>query len=225
MHTHPPLTLSDGAYTLPDAARVLRLPLPRLRTWVRGVVACDGLRLPIGEFVSSGSGRDRHFGFWTLIELFTVAELRSLGVSMPTLRAARVELACRRDVAHPFACRGLLTDGRRLLQELGDGALLELGTKGQTAFAEVLLPFCRKLDFGRASELAERYFPLGRESGIVVDPRIAFGRPSVLGTGIATETIAALMRGGELPGDVAAAFSIDQSLVNAAWEFEHRPAA
>jgi hypothetical protein len=36
----------------------------------------------------------------------------------------------------PFALRGLLTDGRRLLRELGEQVLLELGSRQQSAFGD-----------------------------------------------------------------------------------------
>jgi uncharacterized protein (DUF433 family) len=220
-----PASLGSGAYTLPDAARLLDIPLPKLRRWVRGVAEIEGRHLPAGPFASRAQGRDRNFDFYTLIELFTVAELRRLGLSMSTLREARSELSQRYKVAHPFALRGLLTDGNRLLKELGDKSLLELGSGGQASFEEVIKPFCRQVHFDSISNLASRYFPLGRKRGIVVDPQHAFGRPVIEGTNLATETIAALLRGGESIDDVVVEFRLERPLVEAAWEYEQRLAA
>lgn len=220
-----PASLGAGAYTLPDAARLLEIPLHKLRRWVRGVAEFEGRHLPAGPFSSRAEGRDRNFDFYTLIELFTVAELRRLGLSMRTLRDARSELSQRYKVAHPFALRGLLTDGNRLLKELGDKSLLELGTGGQASFAEVIKPFCQQIHFDSISNLACRYFPLGRKGGIVVDPQHAFGRPVIEGTNLATETIATLLRGGESIDDVASEFRVERPFIEAAWEFEQRLAA
>lgn len=218
--------LSLGAYTVPDAARLLGLPAARLRGWIRGVgVAAGGRRMPAGDLTSCGEGADRHLNFYTLIELFSLAELRELGVSMRTLRASREELAERYGTRYPFALRGLLTDGRRLLKELGDQTLLELGTGGQSAFQSVVEPFCRRLDFDVSSQLASRYFPLGRDSSIVVSPRYAFGRPVIAGTNLATETIAALVQGGESIDDVADAYQLPRERIEEAWLFEQRHAA
>ena len=223
---HP---LSAGAYTLPDAARLLRLPLPRLRSWVRGALLAEAegpvRRFPAGPFETRGEGKDRHFGFHTLIELFTIAQLRGHGVKMATLQAGRRELEERFDTAHPFALRGLLTDGKRLLKELGDEALLELGSGGQTAFESVLDPFCHRLDFDTATQLATRFYPAGRTVSILVDPRQSFGRPVIAGTNITTESIATLMRGGESVEAVASDFRVAASDVEAAWRFEDRVAA
>jgi len=220
---HP---LATGAYTLPDASRLLGLPLNRLRAWVRGNNVDDGPRhLPVGPFASRSEGRDRHVDFYTLIELFTVSELRRLGVTMKTLRGNREELARRFSTPYPFAIRGLLTDGRRLLKELGDEALLELGSGGQSAFETLIAPFCHRLDFDTSSQLAARYFPLGRDIPVVVSPAHAFGRPVIANTNLPTETIASLVRGGESFDDIALEYQVSREQVEHAWRFEERRAA
>ena len=144
---------------------------------------------------------------------------------MRSLRANRQELSERFDTPHPFALRGLLINGRRLLKELGDESLLELGTGGQTAFESLLSPFCERLDFDTSTELAARYFPNGRSGAVVVDPRHAFGRPVIGGTNITTEAIGCLIRGGEKIEDVAEDFRLQTTKVQEAWDFEQRLAA
>lgn len=210
--------LQLGAYTLPDAARLLGLPLPRLRNWVVGRDEREG-------FLHDGCGKGRTFGFLTLIELFTVAQLRANGVSWKTLRISRAELAKRFSTEHPFALEGLLVTGGRLLKELGDETLLELGAGGQTAFEKVLTPFCHRLDFDKSTRLARRFYPTGEHRAVVVDPRHAFGRPVIDGTNVTTEALACLIRGGENIEDVAADFQLDVRQVTEAWDFEQRLAA
>ena len=221
--------LATGAYTLPDAARLLHLPLGRLRSWVRGALVIPreprSRRFPAGPFETRGDGKDRHFGFHTLIEIFTIAKLRTHGVKMATLQAARLELAHRFRTAYPFALRGLLTDGKRLLKELGDKALLELGTGGQTGFESVLSPFCRRLDFDGVTALATRFYPAGRDACVLVDPRHSFGRPVIAGTNITTEALGCLIRGGERLDDLAADFRLEITQVEEAWRFEQALAA
>jgi len=217
--------LSSGVYTLPDAARLLGVPLSRLRSWVRGTARGDSRHLPVGPFASRSEKRDRHVDFFTLIELYTVAHLRDAGLSMRTLRHCREELATRFSTPYPFALKGLLTDGRRLLKELGEDALLELGTGGQSAMQSVLEPFCQRIDFDAASQLAARFFPLGRDVPVVVSPTHAFGRPVIAGTNLATETIASLIRGGESIDDIAREYEIPRESIKEAWRFEQRQAA
>jgi uncharacterized protein (DUF433 family) len=216
--TPPHSKLASGAYTLPDAARLLRLPLAKLRAWVLGRGVADALG-------HRGTGKDRTFDFYTLIELFTIAQLRAHGLSWPTLRKARAELMERFQTPHPFALEGLLVDSHRLLKELGDETLLELGSGGQTAFEKVIAPFCCRLDFDRTTKLATRFYPEGSQAGVVIDPQHAFGRPIIRGTNITTEALACLIRGGEKIEDVAQDFRLEREQVENAWEFERRLAA
>lgn len=219
-----------GAYTLPDAAKLLRIPIPRLRTWVIGRTVPDrssGRKkiYPAGTIKTHGIARDRHFNFYTLVELFTLAHLRGLGVSLRVLKQARRELADREKTQHPFALEGLLTDRKKLLFDLGEEALLELGAGGQTSFEQILAPFCIRLDFDATTRMACRYHPMGKDKPIVVDPARAFGRPIIIGTSIATENVAALIRGGETVEDVASDFDLAPETVSEVWRFENRLAA
>ena len=214
-----------GVYLVPDAVRILRLPAESLRAWVGGRHYKETTRFPAGRMKSDGSGLDRHFGFLTLVELYTVAQLRQRHVSMAAIREARDELAKRFKTEHPFALGGLLCSGRKLLKEMGDGVLLELGAKGQTAFEKIVEPFCARLDFDEATLLARRFHPLGKEMPIVVDPRHAFGRPVIEGTNITTEAIMSLVRGGENLEDIADSLAITPEDVKAARAFELSKAA
>lgn len=144
---------------------------------------------------------------------------------MRRLRADRAELAQRFGTAHPFALEGLLTDGRHLLKELDDASLLELGTGGQTDFEAVIKPFCARLDFDSHTKLASRFYPIGRDSSVIVDPQHAFGRPIIEGTSITTEALACLVRGGEAVDDIASDFRLEPTQVEEAWEFERQLAA
>lgn len=209
---------ASGAYTVPDAARLLGLPLSRLRAWVLERDANEALG-------SRGTGRDRTFDFYTLIELFVIGQLRDHGVTWPTLRKARAELIDRFRTPYPFAMEGLLVNGRGLLKELGDATLLELGSGGQTAFENVIAPFCRRLNFDSTTKLAARFFPNGPKSDIVIDLHHAFGRPVIDGTNITTEALACLIRIGEKIEDVAQDFRLEPTQVEEAWGFEQRLAA
>lgn len=230
MSRSPTISLSEGAYTLPDAACLLGIPLSRLRQWIGGILLSDkdsegNRRYVAGVFQTKREGRDKYLNFFTLIELFTVAKLREYGVSMSTARNARDELAKRYRTPYPFALRGLLTNGKKLLKELSDEALLELGSDGQTAFAKVLNPFCHRLDFDSSTDLASRFYPEGRESVVVIDPRQSFGRPVINGTNITTESLGQLLRGGEKPEEIAHDFHLGLAQVNEAWRFEQKKRA
>lgn len=219
-------SIFQGIYTVPDVSHILGLPLVKLRRWVNvissvgGVVSEDVTSYGLSKKSIHGQAREKHVDFLTLIELFTICQLRDAGVRFAEIRAARNELKEEFQTDHPFALRGLLSDGRKIAKEVSQADLLILNAQGQRGFGAVLKDFFERIDFEQASQLAGRYYPCGKESAVVVDPRISFGRPVVKGTAIATETLLSLYRGGETPELIAAQFEIEESAVRDALTFE-----
>lgn len=219
--------LAAGVYTLPDAAKILNLPLAKLHRWVVGYGASDQntKRFPVGEFAVQEDGRDRNFNFLTLIEVFTIAELRANGVTPMTLRKARIELTERFETKYPFALKGLLVGSRKILKELGEEVYLELGTNGQQAFEKIIESFCEKIDFDKASQLAERFFPQDGDRNVVVDPKNAFGRPVIFGTNITTEALNSMAKAGDDENDIADDYGLSIEQVQSAIRFENHQVA
>ncbi len=220
--------VGEGIYTLPDAALILNLPLSRLRSWVGGYVESAGDSSPTGLLATCGRGSRRAFNFHVLIEAYTVYQLRGLGVTLQRIRTARNVLAKTLGSPHPFASRGILAQGGKVLFDLGTerpGALLRLDATQQTEFRGIISPFCQELDFEKDTQLANRYWPMGRDCNIVIDPRVSFGRPVIADTGITVESISALVESGESPINIAAQFDIPISAVTEADLFIRRMAA
>lgn len=231
MTAPPPLHIlprvGEGIYTLPDAALILNLPLSRLRSWVGGYLEVAGSPPP-GMLATCGRGTQRAFNFHVLIEAYTVYQLRELGVTMQRIRQAREVLAKTLGSPYPFASKGILAQGGKVLFDIRKerpGALLNLDASHQTEFQQVISPFCKELDFEKDNQLANRYWPMGRSSSIVIDPRISFGRPVIADTGITVETLSALVEGGESPADISAQFDVPISAVIEADRFIRRVAA
>ena len=220
-----------GIYRLPDAALILGIPLPKLRRWLKTDFSdmnsvCEGAN-PYGVGTSGicGESHDKYINFFSLIELFTVFQLRKGGVSFKEIRAVREGLKQDHNTTHPFAMKGLLSDGKKMTRQQSDGESLLLNEPGQRAFYGFLKAFYERLDFSEASDLAIRYYPLGRDSSIVVDPRVSFGRPVIKGTAITTETIRTHFTGGDQPKSIAVDFEITEIQVDDALEFENSLAA
>jgi uncharacterized protein (DUF433 family) len=100
-----------------------------------------------------------------------------------------------------------------------------LDAHGQIAFKEVIGPFCKKIDFNETTSLARTFWPLGKNRNVVVDPHHGFGRPTIVGTNIATEAISNLVYAGESKDSVTELFNIQLSAVEDAVEFEMRKIA
>jgi uncharacterized protein (DUF433 family) len=175
-----------------------------------------------------GSSRDRAFNFYTLVEVYCVMAFREMGLSFLKIRQARDELSARFETPYPFASHELLCDGKRIMVALKDTGILSvltLGAGGETAFQKIIEPFCHKLDFSKKTELAERFWPMGRDSFVVVDPRHGFGRPTLDGTNISTEVIYDLLRAGEDAETVCGLYEISEKQLRDVKQFEERKVA
>ena len=89
---------------------------------------------------------------------------------------------------YPLASHRFETDGREIYVRRNDVLVGLLRRKWETAWHEMLEPFLTQLDY--RGELAARWYPLGRESAVVIDPEYGFGLPVIEGTGFRTEIIA-----------------------------------
>ena len=84
----------------------------------------------------------------------------------------------------------------------------------QVALPNPVLERVQQLDFVEEQGFAARWFPLGREIPVVVDPRFAAGRPSVAGRGIRAETILnRFFTGRESISALADDFELDASVI------------
>jgi len=83
-----------------------------------------------------------------------------------------------------------------------------------------------QIEFDVITGVSKRWFPLGKEKSVVVDPSVAFGAPTIAGRGVQTANIFDLYEGeGRNVGDVAAWLDLPPEAVRHAVEFEEALAA
>lgn len=231
LSTYKP-TVGEGVYTIPDAAHILKFPQTKLRRWVAGYwrILDTAKKERIAPVVDSGvwgDGRDRALNFYSLIELYTIYSLRELGVSFNRIKRAREELVRRFKTKYPFAAHQLMSDGRQMLVEIKEGdlnSLLQLDAHGQTAIEQVIKPFCKRLEFNAQTNLAEIYRPLGEKTSLIVSPHHGFGRPTIEGTNITSETIYNLVLAGEDKRTIEKLYDLTTEAIEEIIKFEKRAA-
>jgi hypothetical protein len=186
-----------GLYTIPEAARIIRVNSRTLHNWALGYTFDTKLRrVTQRPVVSRNLGPSSQIlTFYELIELLFVKLFRNEGVSLQTIRKATLAAASIFELPYPFATRRFDTDGKRVfttLEEqsssLNDLKLVEDLAKGQLAFETVVKPFFRHLEY-RGHEEAIRYWPEEGGRRVVLDPERAFGHPIDSITGIPTLTL------------------------------------
>jgi uncharacterized protein (DUF433 family) len=225
----PRTTIGVGTYSLRDAALILRLPFGKLRRWAAGYwySASDEDRFSAAVVPGEADEMDeRILSFSELMELAIVGFYRGEGVSMPVIRAARVQAQKLFGTVYPFATERLGTDGRGIfadLPEVGgvpfDRLKIEL-SKSQITYSELVEPFFRKnLDFGDDG-LASTYWPLGRGTPVLLDARRSFGRPIVDRNGTPTFVLFQMRKSGEAIERIAAWYDLTTDELKSALEYE-----
>ena len=124
----------------------------------------------------------------------------------------------------PFAHSDLFSDGKRLYYEY-DSSFLELSVIQQFSFKRLILQYCQKIDFHNITHLETRYWPLGKEHNIIVDPRHRFGQPVIEGTNIEVHTVINMLRAGEDPGLIASVYGLSEKQIEDTRPFMKRLAA
>ena len=216
--------LDRELYTIGEAARLLRVPASTLRWWLEGrdhyppVVRSESTgasTVTWGEFVEAGFLREYR-------------KARSLQLLRPVIDKLREEFDVPYPLAHfkPFVGPGLqLTlEAQRSAELPDDLAIVYEITTGQLVLAYEAKEFLQRVDFAPSGmQWAERLYPAGRGSPVVIDPDFSFGAPTI--RGIRTGAIAELVEAGEIPEAVAEDFSLEVPDVKAAVSYEWYDAA
>ena len=229
--------LGVGLYSRADAVRLLKMTTSRVTRWVRGYsywlpYSAEPERRdqpPVVRIRLPRIGGTMLISFLDLMELRVVKALVDHGLSLQHVRRVATLASGLFGTPYPFASRRIFTDGDEvfasLSRETDDLRLVELSVRHrQLIAAPIVAQYLTELDFNPRSSLAERWWPLGKDVPILLDPRIALGAPVVAGTATRTDIVSGLAR--NVGVDVAAdAYQIGPKAVEAALRFETELAA
>lgn len=221
-----------GLYSLGEAAKLLRVSRTKLRNWADGYSfeyrGEEHASEPIFRRDLAEAGLSDLLTFADLIELLFISRFRSEGVSMPVIRAAAERAAELYQTDHPFAAKCLKTDGRVIFAILESRkaqlakapyeTLVEEMHRRQLVFPALVEPYFRNIEYD--VEEAVRYWPRGREGGVVLDPKRAFGKPIDAETGVPTLVLYRAVEAGDSIDDVAYWYDIPRDAVRRAVEYE-----
>jgi uncharacterized protein (DUF433 family)/DNA-binding transcriptional MerR regulator len=184
--------LDAPAYPAAEAARFIGLKPDRVRRWLKGYSYSYHARQIHQSPVVSGSqaGETRYASFLDLIDLLFVKQFLDHGISLQKVRKALDEASSILATRH-FARQSFFTDGKDLYLKVKDqgDAILELLSGGQWVIPEIITDLAHQIEFGAHLGLAKRWYPLGADRSIVLDPTVAYGRPSIVGKGVMTANV------------------------------------
>jgi uncharacterized protein (DUF433 family) len=206
--------LGAGIFTVPDVSFILGLPLPKVRRYIKDYGDVKFGQKLFHENYSWFEGTTRAVNFYALIEMYVFFYLREkLGLSVHKINSAREEIAKAMETPYPFANHAVLADRKGILYHTGTN-LVNADKSQQVNLEEIVTPFLKKIEFDRVSKRALRYWPLGKDTQIVVDPRRQFGQPTIEGTNICAETIERMYSAGESRGNIVRLFDVTENQID-----------
>ena len=197
------------AYGINEAAHYLGIPKATLRSWVLGrpypTGAGERFFRPIIELPD---GEQWLLSFENLVEAHVLDAIRRVhGVTFWRVRKAVEYLKTKLASKHPLAEQKFATDGVDLFVEVF-GRLVNVSREGQLAIRDLIQAYLQRIERDPIGAPV-RLYPFTRERKpdepkiIVIDPSISFGRPVLVGTGIATTIIAQRYQAGESVEELA----------------------
>lgn len=217
--------LGTGFYTVPEAARLVKMPARNINRWLGGYSHIyKGERVTLPPLWTPQLPRfDDHIelGFRDLIELRFIQAFLSAGLGLKTVRLL-LEYAreCVND-PRPFSTRRFQTDGRTIFLETlhhsGDAEVLDL-KKHQYVLKQMVERTFKDLDIEH--DAVARWRPFQGKDSIVVDPARAFGQPIAASYGVPTVVLAEAVEAEGSLQRVAELYEVPVPIVRDAQKFE-----
>lgn len=230
MTGHEYKLIGSGIYAVPEASRLTQVSTWRIRRWLRGYSFRTRTEIhtsrPVVQSLVAAIDDSLALSFVDLVEVKLVDRLLERGVTWKTRREAARRGSELLGQSHPFSTGRFWTDGRTVLLELAaqeeDAALLDI-IRNQYIFKKVLAPFLAQLDFEQ--DAAIRWWPLGKQRRVVIDPARSFGQPIVSREGVPTLVLAKAVKVERSLESISKWFKVSRSSLRDAVEFEDRLAA
>ena len=177
-----------GVYTIAEVSRLTEVHPSTVRTWFKGRSDSTG-QGPIFQSDYHSVDGDYAVSFLDLIDVLIAGQFRiRYNVPMRIVRIAHNLLQDELDTKHPFCHSDLHTDGKRIFRtaanKLGEEVLNDVVSRQQ--FFIHIKEKLDHIDYNEVNKLASRW---RISNGIVVDPLISMGKPTIENTGVTTYVI------------------------------------
>ena len=218
---------TDSMYSFAEAARLASVSVTTVKNWLFGYTV-QGREVP-PLFSSSNGGM---VSFLQMIEIMVAGRFRksALGKPMPfhKVREAYVNAQEAWGLEYPFAHLKLEALGGHIVHFLKEG--VPVGRfQALDSLEQWTLPGLLRREttdqIEYQGELAARWFPIGKQVPIVVDPRVSTGLPVIEGRGVTVQAIRKRFKSGLRIDFIAKDFGLKPELVETALQYCERVAA
>jgi uncharacterized protein (DUF433 family) len=218
--------LTTGIYTVSEAAFLVATTKRKVRGWVTGYR--HEKPIIVNELGDLGWIDDRvAFSFTNLMEMRFIAFFEGAGLKLSDIRAIMNDVREIMEHPHPFASQQIFrTDGQKIVAEItlkrSRKVIYDIKSKNYE-MRPVILDSLKDDILYDPTGMARAWYPRKQTApNVILNPRIAFGRPALRDSRIPTSTIADAVRAERgSTSSVAAWYEIPESEVREAVRFEH----
>lgn len=216
-------------YSFSEAAHCLQIPLPTLRSWIRGrKYATAAGKKKFEPLIQLPDPNLPLLSFTNLIEAHVLDAIR-YHHKVP-LNNARQAVRYLRELSghpHPLAAYWFQLKGVDLLIEEG-GLLLNATKQGQIEMRDIIQAYLTRVDRDPHGAALRLYPYLHRHPKeletepklVLIDPRISFGKPILVGVGVPTAVVADRFKAGESIAALAKDYGCEASEIEKAIQYE-----
>ena len=220
--------LTAPRYGYAEADRIAGVTRGTTKRWIKGYssTSTEGERryYPAVTAIESSardSKNDRPYvSFFDLVEVAAINHFRNAGVRLPGIRKIVAHTGILLKVQRPLVAEQWKVGGRAAFVRVCYDSLRLMDERQQARqyWDSVLSPFLETIEY--EDGFARRWWPLGAEQRIVVDPDIGFGQPVVAGSGVRTESVLEQLKAGSSLEQTAYDFALQVKDVGYALAFE-----
>jgi len=220
-------------YTFSEAAQLAHVSTSTVTNWLRGYTSAGH---DIAPLITTHDRNRAMVSFLNLIEIVVAGQFRkALHVKYQTVLRAYDNAKQIFNLDYPFAHLELEALGGHIVQHYRNQpsgkSMQAMDTPEQWSLGLPLpnevLNTIHQLDY--LEELAAKWFPVGRDVPIVIDPQISTGIPTVIGTGVTIGAIHERFKAGHniefLAGDYELEPSVIQTVIQYAMQHSELVAA
>lgn len=209
-----------AAYTVVEAAHYLGVPASTARSWFAGTsYSHHGVSKRFHAVIKPADPKTIGLSFSNLVEAYVLTAIRrERKIGLPTIRKGLAFLTNKLGSPRPLLNAQFATKGAELLVEhLGE--IINLSRNGQIEMADMIAAYLERVERD-AKGVPIKLYPFMRSQPlreqprtVVIDPRVAFGRPVLAGTGIPTAVLAEQFKAGDQPKDLAKEYGAEEQAV------------
>jgi len=208
--------VSEGIYTAADISRIFKIPYPQVKYWFRYYIRNKlfhsiGYRyyFPIKDTIA--------INFLSLIEMYVFYSLKEKKIKTSSIIKMHTQMSKYLGTPYPFASQEFYVSGKQVYFGEID-SLIEASDVYQAFIPSFVKQFAERIKFND-KRIARKFYPLGKDKSVVLNPENQCGQPTIDGTNILTSTLWEYYKGKESIDTIAKLFDLSIENVQDAIEF------